>query len=143
MNVKQLSIFLENKPGHLENALAVLSDQKINIITLTIAESSDFGIARMIVTKPDEAASALKANHFTCSITDVLALEIDDTPGALLKALKVFSRLKLNIEYMYAFTQKRGDRAVMIFRFDDIEAAKNGLLAEGFNIVKNIDIIGA
>ncbi len=143
MNVKQLSIFLENKPGHLENALKVLSDKKINIMTLTIAEASDFGIARMIVNKPDEAAAALREQHFTSSITDVLAIELEDVPGALLKALHIFSKHSLNIEYMYAFTEKRGDRAVMIFRFDDIESAKKSLIAEGYNIVKNIDIIGA
>lgn len=143
MNVKQLSLFLENKPGHLENALKVLSDRNINIITLTIAEASDFGIVRMIVNKPDEASKALRDNHFTCSLTDVLAIELDDTPGSLLKALHVFSKHKLNIEYMYAFTEKRGDKAVMIFRFDDIENAKKSLLEEGYSIVKNIDIIGA
>lgn len=143
MNVKQLSIFLENKPGHLENALKVLADRNINIVTLTIAEASDFGIVRMIVNKPDEAAKALKESHFTCSLTDVLAIEIEDKPGSLLKALHVFSKHNLNIEYMYAFTEKRGDKAVMIFRFDDIEKAKMSLIEEGYSIVKNIDIIGA
>ena len=143
MNVKQLSIFLENKPGHLENALKVLADKKINIMTLTIAESSDFGIARMIVNKPDDAAVELKASHFTCSVTEVLAIEIDDTPGALLKALRAFSTNNLNIEYMYAFTEKRGDKAVMMFKFDNIEVAKKSLSDEGFKMVKNIDIIGA
>ena len=112
-------------------------------MTLTIAEASDFGIVRMIVNKPDDAAAVLKENHFTCSITDVLAIEMEDVPGALLKALHIFSKHGMNIEYMYAFTEKRGDRAVMIFRFDDIEAAKKGLIDEGYNIVKNIDIIGA
>ncbi len=143
MKVQQLSIFLENKPGHLENALKVLADRGINIMTLTIAEASDFGIVRMIVNKPDDAAAALRENQFTCSTTDVLALELDDTPGALLKALHAFSKHNLNIEYMYAFTEKRGDRAVMIFRFDDIQAAIKSLSSEGYNIVKNIGIIGA
>ncbi len=142
MNVTQLSIFLENKPGHLQNALKVLSEKNINIMTLTIAEVSDFGIVRMIVNHPAEAIKALKDNHFTCSTTDVLAMELDDVPGALLKALETFKKHNLNIEYMYAFTEKRGDKAVMIFRFDEIELAKKTLIAEGYNIVKNIDIIG-
>jgi len=142
MNVTQLSLFLENKPGRLQSALKVLGENKINIMTLTIAEVSDFGIVRLIVNKPAEAAKALKENNFTCSTTEVLALEIEDVPGALVKALEAFGRNKLNIEYMYAFTEKRNDKAVMIFRFDDVETAKKALTEEGFQIVKKIDIIG-
>ncbi|HON77361.1 MAG TPA: amino acid-binding protein [Spirochaetota bacterium] len=142
MNVKQLSIFLENKPGHLQSALKVLAEKNINIKTLTIAEVTDFGIVRMIVNSPDEAQRALKEQHFTCSTTEVLGLEIDDKPGELLRALETFAKNNLNIEYMYAFTEKRDDKAVMIFRFDDIEEAKKVLIAQGFNIVKNIEIIG-
>lgn len=141
MNVTQVSIFLENKPGHLQNALKVLADSNINILTLTIAEASDFGIVRMIVNNPDEAARVLRENNFTCSTTEVLALEIEDKPGSLFRALESFRKRNLNIEYMYAFTEKRGGRAVMIFRFDDIEAAKESLVEEGYNILKRIDII--
>lgn len=141
MNVTQVSIFLENKPGHLQNALKVLADININILTLTIAEASDFGIVRMIVNNPDEAARVLRENNFTCSTTEVLALEIEDKPGSLFRALESFRKRNLNIEYMYAFTEKRGGRAVMIFRFDDIEAAKESLVEEGYNILKRIDII--
>ncbi len=142
MNVTQLSVFIENRPGHLQNVLKVLAEAGINIITLTIAETSDFGILRMIVNKPEEGHRALKAKGVTASLTDVLAIEIDDTPGSLLKAIDTFSARKLNIEYMYAFTEKRGDRAVMIFRFDNVEAAKQALQEEGYGIVKKIDIIG-
>lgn len=142
MNITQLSLFLENKPGRLQSALKVLAEKNINIRTLTIAEVTDFGIVRMIVNNPDAAARALRENHFICSTTEVLAIEIPDEPGALEKALEAFSRHNLNIEYMYAFTEKRNDRAVMIFRFDDIEAAKKALAGEGYQIVKKIDIIG-
>lgn len=142
MNVTQVSLFLENKPGHLQSALKILADEKINILTLTIAEVSDFGIVRMIVNNPDKAVLALKDNKFTCSTTDVLAIELTDEAGSLLAALDTFSKRQLNIEYMYAFTEKRGDKAVMIFRFDDIEAAKKALQEEGYNIVKKIDIVG-
>jgi len=142
MNVTQVSLFLENKPGHLQSALKVLADEKINILTLTIAEVSDFGIVRMIVNNPDRAVQALKENRFTCSTTDVLAIELTDESGSLLAALDTFSKRQLNIEYMYAFTEKRGDKAVMIFRFDDIEMAKKALQEEGYNIVKKIDIVG-
>ncbi len=142
MNVTQLSVFIENKPGHLQAILSILAQENINIKTLTIAETSDFGILRMIVNEPEKGASMLRKNSFTCSTTDVLALEIEDTPGSLLQAIETFSRRKLNIEYMYAFTDKRDEKAIMIFRFDDIEAAKKALLEEGYNIVKNIDLIG-
>ena len=141
MNVTQVSVFIENKPGHLQNVLKILSDAGINIITLTIAETSDFGILRLIVNDPDKARKSLHAAGITSSVTDVLAIEIDDRPGALFRAIDTFSKKKLNIEYMYAFTEKRGDRAVLIFRFDDIEAAKKALAEEGYQIVKQIDLI--
>ena len=141
MNVTQVSVFIENKPGHLQNVLKILSDAGINIITLTIAETSDFGILRLIVNDPDKARKSLHAAGITSSVTDVLAIEIDDRPGALFRAIDTFSKKKLNIEYMYAFTEKRGDRAVLIFRFDDIEAAKKALAEEGYQIVKKIDLI--
>ena len=143
MNVTQLSVFMENKPGHLQNVLKTLADQNINIITLTIAETSDFGVLRMIVNDPEKAKKVLHDARITCSTTEVLAVELDDKPGSLFKAIDTFSKNNLNIEYMYAFTEKRGDRAVMIFRFDDIEAAKKAMAQEGYQVVKNIDIIGA
>lgn len=142
MNVTQLSAFVSNKPGHLQKVLKVLADENINIITLTIAETSDFGILRMIVNDPEKGNRALKENNITSSLTDVLALEINDTPGSLFTALEVFASMELNIEYMYAFTQKRNDKPVMIFRFQDIEKAKNALKGKGYNIVKKIDIVG-
>ena len=142
MNVTQLSVFMENKPGHLQNVLKILADASVNIITLTIAETSDFGILRMIVNDADKAKKVLHDARITSSTTEVLAVELDDTPGSLLKAIDAFAKNSLNIEYMYAFTEKRGDKAVMIFRFDDIEAAKKALTQEGYQIVKKIDIIG-
>ena len=138
----QVSIFLENKPGHLQNALQVLADRHINIRTLTIAEMSDFGIVRMIVNQPDAAVQALREKGFTCSSTEVLALELEDVPGTLSQTLETFRRHALNIEYMYAFTQKRGDRAVMIFKFGDMATAKRVLVEEGCNIVRGTDIAG-
>ncbi len=143
MNVTQLSVFMENKPGHLQSVLKTLADQDINIITLTIAETSDFGILRMIVNDAEKAKKILHDARITCSTTEVLAVELDDTPGSLYKAIETFSKNDLNIEYMYAFTEKRGDKAVMIFRFDDIEAAKKAMAQEGYQIVKKIDIIGS
>ena len=142
MNVTQLSVFVENHPGHLQNVLKILGDASINIITLTIAETSDFGILRLICNKPEEAMSILKKEHVICSATDVLAIEIDDKPGELCRALTIFAQHGLNIEYIYAFSEKREGKAVMIFRFEDIEAAKSALNKQGYRIVSKIDIIG-
>jgi len=142
MNVTQLSAFVANRPGHLQKVLRVLADENINIITLTIAETVDFGILRMIVNDSEKGYKALKDNNITASITDVLALEIDDTPGSLYKTLDIFARMNLNIEYMYAFTEKRQDKAVMIFRFEDIDTAKTALKENGYSIISKIEIIG-
>jgi len=142
MNVTQISAFVENKPGHIAGVLKVLSENNINIITLTVADTADFGVLRMILDKPELAKAKLSESDITCSATDVLAIEIDDTPGSLLKALDAFAKLDLNIEYMYAFTQKINDNAVMIFRFEDIEKAKKALTEKGCKIIRNIDIIG-
>jgi hypothetical protein len=142
MNVTQVSVFIENKPGHLQTVLKILGDQNINIVTLTIAETSDFGILRLIVSDPQKAQDILRKENITCSITDVLAIEIGDEAGSLYNAIDTFSKNNLNIEYMYAFTEKRGNKAVMIFRFDDVETAKDILKKEGYNIVNKIDIIG-
>lgn len=142
MNITQLSVFLENKPGRLQHILKVLADRAINIQTLTIAEVSDFGILRMIVNKPDEAYAALKAEHVTCSRTDVLAVALEDTPGALHRLVDAFSKRSLNIEYMYAYTDRHGEHSIMIFRFDDIEAAKQALQEEGYTVLRRSDIHG-
>jgi len=142
MNVTQLSAFVSNKPGHLQKVLKVLADENINIITLTIAETVDFGILRMIVNDAEKGYKALKDKNITAQVTDVLALEINDTPGSLYKALDVFAKMNLNIEYMYAFSEKRQGKAVMIFRFEDIEAAVAALKENGYNIINKIDIIG-
>ncbi len=142
MNITQLSVFLENKPGRLQHVLKVLADRAVNIRTLTIAEVSDFGILRMIVNKPEEAYAALKAEHVTCSRTDVLAVALEDTPGALYGLIDAFSKRSLNIEYMYAFTDRHDACSIMIFRFDDIEAAKTALAEEGYTVMKRGDIHG-
>jgi hypothetical protein len=142
MNITQLSVFLENKPGRLQHVLKVLADRDINIRTLTIAEVSDFGILRMIVNKPDEAYTALKAEHVTCSRTDVLAVALEDKPGALHRLIDTFSTRQINIEYMYAFTDRHGAHSIMIFRFDDTAAAMTALGEEGYTVMKRTEIHG-
>ena len=144
MTVSQVSVFLEDKPGHLEQVLRVLEEACINIISLTIAEASGYGLVRMIVDKPSEAVSALQARNITCSETAVLAVEIEDIPGALLSALRSFKHRNLNIEYLYTFPEKkRPDRVVVIFRFEEAASAQRLLQEDGFPVLSHQDITGA
>lgn len=136
MNIPQLSVFLENKPARLQNVLQVLADHAVNIKFFTIAEVKDFGILRMIVDRPEVAHAALKAAHFTCSLADVLAVALDDAPGALLRLIDTFSKRGINIEYMYAFTDRHGAHSITIFRFEDPEGARQALLEGGYKILK-------
>ncbi|MCL2026208.1 MAG: ACT domain-containing protein [Leptospirales bacterium] len=142
MNVTQVSVFMQNQPGHLQKVLKTLADGNINIISLTIAESEDFGVLRLIVDNPENALDFLTKNNIRCSSTDVLAIEIGDEPGSLYRAIDSFSKMSLNIEYMYAFSKRLNNSAVMIFRFDDIEAAKKALEGTGHKLIKNADITG-
>jgi hypothetical protein len=142
MSVTQLSVFIENKPGHLEQILETLAKGGINLIALTVAETSDFGVLRLMVADPGKAAGLLRARQITCSATDVLAVELEDRPGALWEALKTFSTRNLNVEYMYTFTEKRRDKAVMIFRFDDMDAAQKAVQQAGYRILNQGDIGG-
>jgi len=132
MKVEQLSIFLENKPGGLEQVTRILKDAEINIRTLSLADTTDFGILRLIVNDVDAAALVLKTQGLRVSRTTVVAVEVPDRPGGLHGILEVLSGNGINIEYLYAFVEKSGRNAVIIFRFDDPDTAievlqKNGL----------------
>ena len=142
MNVTQISVFMQNQPGHLQKVLKTLAEGNINIISLTIAESEDFGVLRLIVDDPKKAFDFLTKNNIRCSSTDVLAIEIGDEPGSLYRAIDSLAKMNLNIEYMYAFSKRVNNSAVMIFRFDDIEAAKKALEGTGHKLIKNADITG-
>ncbi len=144
MTVNQVSVFLEDEPGHLEKVLHVLAEAGINVISLTIAEASGYGLLRMIVDEPDDAVKALHASNITCLETAVLAVEIQDVPGALLSALQGFEQRELNIEYLYTFPErKQPDRIVVIFRFEEADAAEKLLREDGYRILSHQDITGA
>ncbi|HNY03778.1 MAG TPA: ACT domain-containing protein [Bacteroidales bacterium] len=128
MKVEQISIFLENKPGGLENVTRILRDANINIRTLAVADTSDFGIVRLIVDHVADANRVLKENGYTVSRTNVVAVEVPDQPGGLHSILEVLAKAGINIEYMYAFVEKSGQNAVMLFRFDNPDAAIEELL---------------
>jgi hypothetical protein len=136
MKVEQISIFIENKSGRLAEVTHVLGTAGVNIRALSLADTSDFGILRLIVDKTDQAKSALKANGFTVSKTEVVAVEVPDRPLGLYGILEVLDRGKVNVEYMYAFVERCGGNAVIIFRFDNPEEAIKVLTANGVGVLE-------
>lgn len=135
MKVEQISVFLENKPGSLEHATRVLRDASINIRTLSLAETSDFGILRLIVNDVEKANKMLKEAGFRVSKTVVVAVEVPDKPGGLHSIMEVLSVEGINVEYLYAFVEKSGQNAVIIFRFDAPEKAIEMLTKHKFTVV--------
>ncbi len=121
MLAKQISVFLENKSGRLSEVTSILYDNKINIRALSLADTTDFGVLRLIVSDSEKAQETLKTNGFTVSTLDVVFVEVTDQPGGLHKILAFLQEGEINVEYMYAFSQKIGDDAVIIFKFDDPE----------------------
>jgi hypothetical protein len=135
MKVEQISVFLENKPGGLEEVMRIIKDANINIRTLSLADTSDFGILRLIVNDVETASRVLRDNGLRVSRTTVVAVEVPDHPGGLHGILEVLARENINVEYLYAFVEKSGENAVIIFRFDDSEAAIRVLQQNGFSIL--------
>jgi hypothetical protein len=135
MKVEQITIFLENKPGGLEKVTKILKDAPINIRTLAVADTSDFGIVRLIVNNVDLATKVLKESGFTVSRTTVVAVEVPDRPGGLHSILEVLAKENINIAYMYAFVEKSGENAVMLFRFDQQDTAIDVLLKNGITVL--------
>ncbi|MCX8043038.1 MAG: ACT domain-containing protein [Desulfobacterota bacterium] len=136
MKVQQVSVFLENKSGRLAEVTRVLARAGINIRALCIADTSDFGILRLIVNDVDKAMTVLKDNDFTASKTDVVAVEVPDTPGGLSRILDILEHHAINVEYMYAFVERSSDNAIIMFRFDDNDKAIATLSAAGITILK-------
>ena len=121
--IPQLSVFLENRPGRISELAACLAAAGINILTMSLADTEQFGILRLIVREWEEAARLLRAEGWVVKMTEVLAVEVPDCPGGLAGVLAVFEEAGLNIEYMYAFTFRRRDHAIIVFRLDQPEAA--------------------
>ncbi len=140
MRVEQISIFLENKAGRLAEVARILSEAQINIRALSLADTSDFGILRLIVNDTAKAKDVLRANGFTVGKTDVAAVEVEDRPGGLHAILDMLSKANINVEYMYAFVQQSGANAVIIFRFDNLDEAVRLLLAGGIKVIKGDEL---
>ncbi len=135
MKVDQISVFVENKPGRLEHVTRVLADADINIRALSLADTSDFGILRLILNDSDTAEKALQKEGFTVRRTHVVAVEVPDRPGGMHSISKALAGKNINVEYAYAFVERSGENAIIIFRFDDIDAGIQALIAAGFNVL--------
>lgn len=142
MNIIQISVFVENKEGRLNEITQTLAANNIDIRALSIAETRDFGVLRMIVNRPDEAQSSLKEKGFVVRKTNVLAVEVEDSPGGLNNALSVLEKNGVNIEYMYAFVEKASDKALLVMRFDDIVKAQSVLEKNNISLVASEKIYG-
>lgn len=128
---RQISIFLENKAGRLLHVTRTLGKAGINIRALSIADTSDFGILRIIVNDPDKAYKILKEAGFTVSETEVVAVQVPDTPGSLANILEQMNEENLNIEYLYAFIGTNADNALVIFKVEDIARALEAFNRKG------------
>jgi hypothetical protein len=135
MKVKQISIFLENRSGRLADVLRVLGDAGINIRALSLADTSDFGILRLIVDDVERGVEVLRAAGRTVTLTDVLALEIPDVPGGVAGVLGKLAEVGLNVEYMYAFVSRVTEKAIVIFRFEDVDEALRLMQGAGIKVL--------
>lgn len=134
MLIKQISIFLENKKGRLAEVTQVLADEKVNIRALSLADSRDFGVLRIIVDDPNRCLDILKAKRFIAQTTEVVGIEIEDKPGGLYKVLDIIEANDINIEYMYATVDRSKDNAIVIFRVDDTKKTVEILHKNGINL---------
>ncbi len=140
MKIHQLSLFLENKPGHLSGVCQTLADAGINILTLSLADTQQFGILRLIVEDWERAKAVLEEVGRVVTVTEVVATEVADQPGGLAGLLRIIEQSGVNIEYMYAFTFGRGGRAVMVFRFDRPDEAVRVLQGAGVSVLGGVEL---
>jgi len=140
VKVQQLSLFLENQPGQMVKPCRVLASEGIDIRTLSVADTKQFGILRMIVSDWQRAARLLKDAGYVVNVTEVVAIEVPDQPGGLANLLQVLDDSPVNVEYMYSFAFGRGDTAVLIFRFDQPDAAIELLQRAGISVVDSVDV---
>ena len=140
MRVEQIAVFLENKSGRLAEITSIIAAENVNIRALSVADTADFGILRLIVDDVEKAKSALKSKGFTVGITNVLAVEVADKVGGLATVLKSIENAGLNVEYMYAFVNKSSENAVLIFRFEDMDKAIGSLQQDGYRLLSGAEI---
>ncbi len=135
MKVKQISIFLENKKGRLWKALSTLVDAGINLRALSLADTSEFGILRLIVPEPETAAEVLRERGFVVKLKEVVAVEMDDRPGGLASILEVLKDSDINLDYIYAFVHEKKDKAILFMSAEDLETLEGTLRDAGIRLV--------
>jgi hypothetical protein len=135
MKLHQLSLFLENRPGHLIAPCKALAEAGINILTLSVADTQRFGILRFVVRDWEKAKAVLTERGHVVNVTEVVVVEVSDRPGGLVEILETIGAAGVNVEYMYAFTFKRGERGALLFRFDDADRGIAALKAKGIGVL--------
>lgn len=140
MKFKQLSLFLENKTGALSRPVKLLAKAKLNILTLSIADTRQFGILRFVVRDWAKAKRLLAKEGFVVKVSDMVAIEVADEPGGLAKILVTLEQAGVNLEYMYGFTLKKEGKGVLAFRFDDPDSAIAALQKKGIKPVSSVDL---
>lgn len=140
MKIRQIAIFLENKPGHLKSICRRLAEADISINTLSLADTRQYGILRLLTGEWEKTRDLLSSAGFVVNVTEVLAVEVEDKPGGLLHILDIINDHGINIEYMYAFTFHHGEKAIMVFRFDDPDKAIATLQEENIKVLSDIDL---
>ncbi len=140
LKIKQLSIFLENKKGRMRKALEVLAQAGINIRALSIADTSDFGILRLIVPQPEEAQALLLDNNFVVKMGHVIAVEMNDQPGGLSTVLGILDDASINLEYLYAFVDEKEEKAIVLLHPEDVEAGVEALEKDGAKVIPPEDV---
>jgi hypothetical protein len=140
MKIHQISLFLENKPGHLNAICRTLADAQINIVTLSLADTQQFGIVRLIVEQWQKAKEVLEASGYVVNVREVVAAAVADKPGGMSEILDIVGKAGVNIEYMYAFTFRHGREAVLVFRFDNPDRAIEALKSAGRDVLDAVSL---
>ena len=140
MSIKQLSVFVENKFGRVSDICNVLAEHHINMSALCIADTSEFGVARIIVDKPEEAKKVLSESGVVVKVTEVIGVAIDDKPGGLAAVLSLLKEGGVSVEYMYAFLPKMREHAMVVLRVNDPETAQEIFSANGIHTATHEDI---
>ena len=140
MKIRQLSLFLENQPGALSRPMHLLAKHRINILTLSVADTQQFGILRLILPEWEQARQLFEKDGCAVKVTDVVAIEVLDRPGGLADILSILEKAGVNVEYMYAFTMRQADKGVLIFRFDDPDRAIGVLQQAKINVLGEIEL---
>ena len=138
MTIRQLSVFMENKPGNLNDVLAVLAENNINIASLTVADTDEYGIVRLLVSDPETAQEKLREQQFTVRIHDVLSLEMDPKPGSLFRIMSHFAQADISFEYVYAFSY--GSKSIVVFRTNNRDKALEVIKENNLKPVREVDL---